>query len=117
MSDPQIVDTELSFADRMEFQLGKHGVRALHAGHAGAEEVCGRCASEIALYLDSQLMATHELRLENEKLRDSVALLAETQKRLDVALAQLAHLESEYSALKTIMEVAVDDVLSGYKTS
>jgi NAD(P)H-nitrite reductase large subunit len=107
MSEPEVKDTDISFSDRMEFQLGKHGVRALHAGHTGAGQVCGRCASEIARYLDSQLMATHQLRFENARLRERVTALveeeAETQSRLTKALARAERLESEYEALKAVM--------------
>jgi len=81
MVEAEIKDTDMSFADRMEFQLGKHGVRAMHAGHTGAEQVCERCASEIAMYLDSQLTTTHALRIENERLRERVALLEEKERR------------------------------------
>jgi len=104
MVEAEIKDTDMSFADRMEFQLGKHGVRAMHAGHTGAEQVCERCASEIAMYLDSQLTATHALRIENGRLRERVTSLvegeAETKNRLTKALAQVERLESERDALK-----------------
>jgi len=104
MVEAEIKDTDMSFADRLESQLGEHGVRAMHAGHTGAEQACGRCASEIAMYLDSQLTATHALRIENERLRERVTSLveeeAEAKNRLTKALAQVERLESERDALK-----------------
>jgi len=81
MVEAEIQDTDMSFAERLESQLGKHGVRAMHVGHTDAEQVCGRCASEIAMYLDSQLTATHALRIENERLRERITLLEEKERR------------------------------------
>jgi len=111
MVETEIQDTDMSFADRMEFQLGKHGVRSMHAGHTGAEQVCGRCASEIAMYLDSQLTTTHQLRTDNERLREHVTSLveelAETKNRLTTALAQVERLELEKATLKTVIDYFV----------
>jgi phage terminase Nu1 subunit (DNA packaging protein) len=111
MVEPKTKDADVSFADRLESQLGKRGIRALHVGHSGNEQVCGRCASEIARYLDSQLMATHALRIENERLRERVTSLveeeAETQSRLTQALAQVERLELEKASLKTVIDYFV----------
>jgi hypothetical protein len=102
---------ELSFADRLEFQLGKNGVRDLHTGHSGTELVCGHCASEVARNLDLQLATKRELRVENERLRERVTSLveeeAETQNRLTTALAQVERLELEKASLKTVIDYFV----------